>query len=492
MDLQGEAIQVWVESATEDHQLPAGLTSMLAREGVVCRARAREGDGCLGLIVFDKENQGLFELVRNCSREGFHRVLAICNVSQGLSGSVPWKLMQAGASDVCSWATMRNAAAAIAARLRRWKAVEDLVTSPYVKENLAGRSRAWTSVLRQVIEVAHFTDASVLITGESGTGKELIARLIHHLDGRRNKRDLLVLDCTTVVPELSGSEFFGHERGAFTHAVASRDGAFALADGGTLFLDEVGELPLTLQAELLRIVQERTYKRIGSNAWKNVNFRLICATNRDLEAEKARGAFRLDFYHRIASWTCRLPSLNERREDIVPLARHFLRQHYAEEQTPELDPPVRDYLLLRNYPGNIRELRQLVTRMAKRHVGDGPITVGDIPENESPFAAEMMHRDWKDAEFQRAIRHALTRGVNLKQISNGAIEVAIRIAMEDEQGNLQRAARRLGITDRALQMRKAAQREAGETGASLDVKPPEPPGLTTDRETPLPPGQCGL
>src|SRR5678816_1272096 len=141
-----------------------------------------------------------------------------------------------------------------------------------------------------------------LIAGESGTGKELVARLIHALDRREPKGPFVVLDCTTVSPELAGSEFFGHERGAFTTAVTAREGAFAMADGGTLFLDEVGELPLTLQAELLRVIQERVYKRVGSNIWKQVNFRLICATNRNLLEEEARGAFRRDFYYRLAAW----------------------------------------------------------------------------------------------------------------------------------------------------------------------------------------------
>src|SRR5678816_4688946 len=143
-----------------------------------------------------------------------------------------------------------------------------------------------------------------LIAGESGTGKELVARLIHALDRREPKGPFVVLDCTTVSPELAGSEFFGHERGAFTTAVTAREGAFAMADGGTLFLDEVGELPLALQAELLRVIQERVYKRVGSNTWKQADFRLVCATNRDLAAEEAKGNFRLDLFHRIASSRC--------------------------------------------------------------------------------------------------------------------------------------------------------------------------------------------
>jgi transcriptional regulator with GAF, ATPase, and Fis domain len=174
------------------------------------------------------------------------------------------------------------------------------VNSPLVRNNLIGQSLAWNSVLRQIIEVARFTDASVLIMGESGTGKELVARLIHTLNPHTKKRDLVVVDCTTIVPDLSGSEFFGHERGAFTGALAPRDGAFALADGGTLFLDEVGELPLGLQAQLLRVVQERTYKRVGDNTWQRTDFRLVCATNREPLQEVQQGRFRCDLYYRLS------------------------------------------------------------------------------------------------------------------------------------------------------------------------------------------------
>src|SRR5690606_31880967 len=136
---------------------------------------------------------------------------------------------------------------------------------------------------------------------------------------------LVILDCSTIVPELAGSEFFGHERGAFTGALITREGAFALADGGTLFLDEIGELPLHLQVQLLRVIQEGTYKKVGSNTWKSTRFRLICATNRDLSEEVKKGRFRADLFYRIASWTFHLPPLRERKEDILPLALHFLK-----------------------------------------------------------------------------------------------------------------------------------------------------------------------
>ena len=224
--------------------------------------------------------------------------------------------------------------------LRRWADVDRLAGSPVVRDVLAGTARPGGRWSGRWSRWPAFADVSVLVTGESGTGKELVARLIHTLDPRPGKRDLVLLDCTTVVPSLSGSEFFGHERGAFTGAVGARDGAFAMADGGTLFLDEVGELPLGLQAELLRVVQEGTYKRVGGNTWRRTRFRLICATNRDLAAEETRGAFRRDFYYRIAAWRCHLPSLRERSAGHPPAGRHFLEPAPARRDAVEFDRPV--------------------------------------------------------------------------------------------------------------------------------------------------------
>ncbi len=457
MSAADQPVEAWLQCHSGEKQFSlADMVRFLASAGVACEIAPRDSKP-LRLISFEKEDPHLLELVADCSEDGQKRVMVIATRKSSLLGGIPWKLLQAGASDVCAWDGMERPAECIGARLRRWHEIEDLIDSSLVRENLVGRSKLWLSTLRQIVEVARFTDASVLITGESGTGKELVSRLIHTLDNRPTKKEMVVLDCTTIVPELSGSEFFGHERGAFTHAVAAREGAFALAQDGTLFLDEVGELPLSLQAELLRIVQERTYKRVGGNTWKKVDFRLICATNRNLQQEKERGSFRLDFYHRIASWTCKLPSLNDRREDVLPLARHFLSQAGAE--TNELDSAVRDYLMLRNYPGNIRDLKQIVVRMARKHVGRGPITVGDIPEDENPFAAGMAAGEWKNKDFESGIRRALSLGVSLKEIGQAATDVAVQLALEDAGGNLQDAAQRLGVTDRALQMRRATQRK---------------------------------
>jgi transcriptional regulator with GAF, ATPase, and Fis domain len=273
------------------------------------------------------------------------------------------------------------------------------------------------------------------------------------------------LDCSTIVSELSGSEFFGHERGAFTGAVAARDGAFAQADRGTLFLDEVGELPLALQSQLLRVIQEQTYKRFGGNAWQRTAFRLVAATNRDLAQQVQQGEFRADLYFRIASFVCQLPPLlRDHPEDILPLARHFLGQLFGESEPPELDPNVQEYLLGRDYPGNVRDLRQTVARLPCRYPGRGPITVGCIsPEDRARWAEDQPL--WHEDTLEQSIRRALMQGVGLKAISRIAEDAAIRIAVAEAGGNLQQAAQRLGVTDRTLQLRRAARRQAGDAGS---------------------------
>ena len=411
-----------------------------------------------GIVIFDEFSTGLYEFVREISRNGLDRVLAIALTGAGLTAGAAWRLLGAGVSDVFAWDHWRSPAQEVADRFARWDKIDQLVESPLVRDNLVGESPAWKGVLRKLVEVARFTDASVLITGESGTGKELAARLIHTLDARPDKRDLVVLDCTTIVPELSGSEFFGHERGSYTGAVNARDGAFALADGGTLFLDEVGELSLRLQSELLRVVQEHTYKRVGSHTWQQTNFRLACATNRDLQREESRGRFRSDFYHRIASWSCQLPPLRERPGDLPLLVQHFLKTLSRNAEPPELDDAVRDYLYCRDYPGNVRELKQLVTRIFNRHVGEGPVTAGEIPEEERP-GQDCAGEELCDPLFEQAARRALSLGIKLKEITSRSSDAAIRIAVGDAGGNLQRAAQRLGVTDRALQMRRAEKQK---------------------------------
>lgn len=437
-----------------DAGLPGRCLALLARAGIEARVEPPDDHAMPGLIVFAACDDEVLTLLRRFGDTA--PVLAICVGAQALSSAAQWRLIQSGARDVLQWPELPETADDIGARLRHWTRIDALIDSPAVASCLVGTGPAWRRVMRGVIEAAVATSSSVLITGESGTGKELIARMVHDLDPRPDKGDFVVVDCTTLSPELSGSEFFGHERGAFTGAVGAREGAFALAHKGTLFLDEVGELPPELQARLLRAVQERQYKRVGSNTWQHSDLRLVSATHRDLARGIAEGSFRADFYYRIAGWSCRTLPLRERKDDVLPLALHFMRELLPPQTEPAIDPAVREFLVARDYPGNVRDLRQLVMRICQRHCGRGPITVGDIPPED--HALPGAPPPWPDSSFRSAVRSAVQLGIGMKDISQRATELAVEMALECEGGNLQRAAARLGVTDRALQIRRASQR----------------------------------
>jgi transcriptional regulator with GAF, ATPase, and Fis domain len=236
---------------------------------------------------------------------------------------------------------------------------------------IIGSSPAFQKVLEQVRMVAA-TCANVLILGESGTGKELIAAAIHEQSDRRNKPFVRV-NCASVPKDLFESEFFGHVRGAFTGAVKDRVGRFELARDGTLFLDEVGEIPLDLQAKLLRVIQEGQFERVGDDRTRSVDVRLICATNRDLGSEAKAGRFREDLYYRLSVFPIELPPLRERPEDIPFLAEHFLR-HSAERigmQTPRLAKEHLKQLASYEWPGNVRELQNVIERAVIFSRNDG-------------------------------------------------------------------------------------------------------------------------
>jgi transcriptional regulator with GAF, ATPase, and Fis domain len=415
------------------------------------------------IIVLTEQGDRAGALIADLARARLGRALCVAAGDETWTSSELWRLLQVGAADAVRWSGRASCISEIVARLARWQAIDEVVASPLVAGNLVGTSRLWRELLRNVIEAARFSQSSILLLGQSGTGKELLARLVHGLGASAARASLVVLDCSTIVPDLSGSEFFGHERGAFTGAVAARDGAFAMANGGTLFLDEVGELPLHLQAQLLRVIQEGSFKRVGANSWQETRFRLVCATNRDLQRDVEAGRFRADLYYRIAANVLHVPPLDERREDIVPLAQHFLRLDGLGDPEAALGDDVAHYLVTRRYRGNVRELRQLVGRMRQRHIGAGPITLGCIPADDRP-RPEPGREPWPDPAFEVGVRHALALGIGLKRISQTAAEIAIALALAEANGNLQRAAGRLGVTDRALQLRRAASRSGDGSG----------------------------
>jgi len=248
---------------------------------------------------------------------------------------------------------------------------------------IVGSSSAVRQVLEMVQTVAS-TDATVLIRGESGTGKELVARAIHAHSNRRYM-PIVVVNCGALPEGVLESELFGHERGAFTGAQYRRKGKFEMADGGTLFLDEIGDVGPKTQMDLLRVLEEKAIYRVGGNARIPVDFRVIAATNRDLEAAVAEKSFREDLYYRLNVFTIRIPPLRERREDIPPLAGHFLHG-FARSMSRAIDgfsPEAMEALVHREWPGNVRELKNAIERAAVVRVQ------GWIQPEDFPFTTSM-------------------------------------------------------------------------------------------------------
>lgn len=245
-------------------------------------------------------------------------------------------------------------------RIERGEEVSSQVVPQTTYGSLIGSSRPMQDVFGLLAAVAP-TDTTVLILGETGTGKELVAEELHRGSPRRDK-PFAVLDCGAVPEQLIESELFGHKRGAFTGADQDRAGIFEQAAGGTVFLDEIGELPLALQPRLLRVLEQRSIKRLGENHRRDVDLRIVAATHRKLAKSAAAGEFRQDLYYRLSVVQVRLPPLRERREDIPLLVRHFLRESGVANPSEVLAPSVLEALATRSWRGNIRELRNVVER----------------------------------------------------------------------------------------------------------------------------------
>ena len=385
-----------------------------------------------------------------------NRIIVINTVTDPFSNNDILKILNYGAEYFFESAFINVYFEVIIEKINRWRNIESILQSATVKNIFAGESKGIKKLLRSIIEVAVYSDASVLIQGERGTGKELVARLIHELQVSKIRGEMVLVDCTTIRTELSGSEFFGHEKGSYTGADHSREGAFALASNGTLFLDEVGELPLSMQAELLRIIQEKTYKKLGSNIWKQANFRLVCATNRDLERECDTGNFRKDLYDRISSWKCYVPSLDERKEDIPFLLDFFLKKKFP-AGVPEIDAAVIHHLTERNYPGNIRELQNIIKRICLRYIGKGPITLGDMPEYDRVWKETLENSWYENADLATSIIAALKQGYDAKNIVDTIKSLTTKIALS-LAGNNREMSQLLGKSERWIQLQRAKEK----------------------------------
>jgi two-component system response regulator HydG len=299
-------------------------------------------------------------------------------------------------------------------------------------EGIIGKSAAMQNVVRTARQVAQ-SDIPVLIEGESGTGKELIARAIH-LNSRRRKQRLVALNCAGLSESILEDELFGHVKGAFTGAQTEREGRFEHADRGTLFMDEIGDMPRAMQAKLLRVLENGEVVRLGSNEPVKVDVRLISATNRKLDEMVAEKEFREDLYFRIKGVTITLPPLRERREDI-PLLTYFFLQRAAEKankQIKGLKPETQQLLMGYSWPGNVRQLRNVVDNMV-------------ILSNDEELGPDSL-----PAEIRPAGGHSgginNVGGVSLEQLEREAI----RSTLQMTNGNREQAAKILGIGERTL------------------------------------------
>jgi len=260
---------------------------------------------------------------------------------------------------------------------------------------LIGSSPAMTALREQIMRVAP-ASASVLVTGENGTGKELVARSIHYYSQRRDK-PFVAINCAAIPEELIESELFGHEKGAFTGAVAQKKGKFDLADGGTLFLDEIGDMSLRTQAKVLRILQERCFERVGGTRLVTVDVRVIAATNKELDEEIRQGRFREDLYYRLNVVPFRVPPLRERPDDIPLLVPHFVSQFYRREgREPKMFLPDSLELLRRHdWPGNVRELKNIIERILIMAPGRtiGPADIPDLRGEQATAVSPLTRAD---------------------------------------------------------------------------------------------------
>jgi sigma-54 specific flagellar transcriptional regulator A len=328
--------------------------------------------------------------------------------------------------------------------------------------SLVGTSRPIQAVRAMMAQVAD-KDVTVLIAGESGTGKEVVARNLHYHSARRDK-PFVPVNCGAIPAELLESELFGHEKGAFTGAINSRAGRFEMAEGGTLFLDEIGDMPLHMQVKILRVLQEKSYERVGGNKTFQTDVRIIAATHRNLEAMIEKGEFREDLYYRLNVFPIEMPSLKERAEDIPLLINELVSRMESEKRgSIRFNSSAILSLCRHSWPGNVRELANLVERMAIMHPS-GVVGVQDLPAKYCHVSVEEDYTPESTPETPlgpSVVSMSDTvllpeNGIDLKEYINGLEQSLIQQALDDSGGVVARAAERLAMRRTTLveKMRK--------------------------------------
>ncbi len=332
------------------------------------------------------------------------------------------------------------------------------VKKEYATENILGKSKPIERLIEMIMRVAK-TKTNILITGESGTGKELIARSIHY-SGILKGKPFVAVNCGAIPETLIESELFGHKRGSFTGAVTDKEGLFQTADGGTIFLDEIGELPMTMQVKLLRVLQDKTFRPVGGTENKTVDVRVISATNRNLTEEVKKNKFREDLFYRLNVIHIHAPPLRERKEDIPLLMEHFLRKYSLAmgKNIEKVSPVVMQLILDHPFPGNVRELENLIERTVALE-GTSEVTVHSLPAHFQTKDVELtsISEDHELPIYSKpweAAAEALSRGkVNLEEIVGELEKEYILKALEKTGGVKKKAAEILGITFRSIRYR---------------------------------------
>ncbi|MDT7042350.1 sigma-54 dependent transcriptional regulator [Candidatus Nitronereus thalassa] len=318
----------------------------------------------------------------------------------------------------------------------------------FALDNLIAHSTSMKELVAQIQELASNTKTTVLLQGETGAGKEYIARILHH-NGPRKNAPFVGVNCTAIPQELFESELFGYERGAFTGAAQRKPGLCEQAEGGTLFLDEIGDLNPTMQAKLLRVLQERSFKRLGGQEEIEVDFRLVAATNRDLRKEVKQGNFREDLFFRLNVVSLELPPLRNRVEDIFPLSQRFLCQHSTEigKNITDIDQDARHLLEQYQYPGNIRELENIIER-AVIFCHSSTLSIGDLPRELHEEPKKIISTSTQSEEQVLRLEMVLGKQT-LAETEYAIIEEVMKLCGQ----NKSLAAQKLGLTRFALDRR---------------------------------------
>ncbi|HVW30315.1 MAG TPA: sigma 54-interacting transcriptional regulator [Polyangiaceae bacterium] len=412
-----------------------------ARFGVGVAGRVAEGGRPIVVPTVRHEPMALIELAEPAAwRETRFCLIAVPLVIGTECAGVLAVYFDGAVSDFPTRLSMLNVVASLVAqRIRpprapsRSEPSRPVQTAVFEYANMIGTSTIMRQVYEQIGQVAR-TTATVLILGESGTGKELVAQAIHG-NSERGRQPFIKINGAAFPEQLFESELFGHERGAFTGALARKKGRFELAQNGTLFLDEIGELPLSTQVKLLRVLQSREFERVGGTETLKSDVRLIAATNKSMQEAVAAGAFREDLYYRLNVFTITLPPLRERQGDVAPLAEYFLQKYAGLHGKParSISNAAMDALVRHQWPGNVRELENAIERAVV--VSSGPV----VEEAHLPEVVRGEPRSERPAR-------KLTLSEAVERLEQELIEAALR----ESEGNLARASRALGTTERIL------------------------------------------